>query len=379
MKSQTRPSARWGLLVLAALVLAGVLAWRLGGGASSEGATSAQRGPPPVLVEIAEVSRGAVADTIEVVGSTRARQSITVVPAVSGRVSEILFEAGQTVKAGQPLVRLESALEEANLAEARATLADAQAQLDRARQLIASRAVAQARLDEVQSAFNAQRARVAAVERRLADRVVVAPFSGIVGLSEVDVGARVTEGSVITRLDDLSSVELEFQVPELFFGKVMRGQVVEASAPGQRDAAQSVRGTVSAVDTRVDPTSRAFRVRADLPNAEYAVPAGLFMSARIRIAERPDALLIPEQAVVAEARSTYVWRIRDGRAERVDLLLGVRHYGEVEVVEGLALGDVVVIGGLQRLRAGATVMVKDGGTGKGAEKGAIAAKGEAKG
>lgn len=375
MKSQTRPSARWGLLVLAALVLAGVLAWRLGGGAPSEGATSAQRGSPPVLVEVAEARIGAVADTIEVVGTTRARQSIAVVPAVSGRVSEILFEAGQIVEAGQPLVRLESALEEANLAEARATLADARTQLDRARQLIASRAVAQARLDELQSAFNAQRARVAAVERRLADRVVVAPFAGIVGLTEVDVGARVEEGSVITRLDDLSSVELAFQVPEVFFGKVTRGQVVEASSPGQRDTTQTIRGTVSAVDTRVDPTSRAFRVRADLPNEEYAVPAGLFMAARIRIAERPDAVLIPEQAVVAEARSTYAWRIRDGLAERAELQLGVRSYGEVEVVEGLSLGDVVVIGGLQRLRAGSVVTVKGGGD----QKGAIAAKGESNG
>lgn len=352
MKRQARPSARWGILVLAVLVLAGLAVWQLGGTAPEQSA--AARTPPPVLVEIAEIRRGAVADTIEVVGTTRARQSINVVPAVSGRVSEILFESGQFVKAGQKLVRLESALEEANLAEARAGLADARNQLDRARQLVASRSVAPARVDELQSAYNAQLARVAAAERRLSDRVVVAPFSGVVGLSDVDVGARVSEGSTITRLDDLSSIELEFQVPEVFFGKVARGQVVDASSTGS----QPVRGIVAAVDTRVDPASRAFRVRADLQNEEAAVPAGLFMAAKIRIAERPDALLIPEQAVVAEARSTYAWRIRDGRAERADLRLGVRRYGEAEVLDGLSAGDMVVVGGLQRLRPGSAIIVK---------------------
>lgn len=358
VKRQARPSARWGVVVLAVLGLAGLAVWWLG---NASPAPSAVRTPPPVLVEIAEIRRGAVADTIEVVGTTRARQSINVVPAVSGRVSEILFEPGQSVKAGQALVRLESALEEANLAEARAGLADARNQLDRAQQLFASRSVAQARVDELQSAYNAQRARVAAAERRLADRVVLAPFSGIVGLSDVDVGARVSEGSTIARLDDLSSVELEFQVPEVFFGKVARGQVVEASSTG----AQPVSGLVSAVDTRIDPASRSFKVRADLRNEDEAVPAGLFMAARIRIAERPDALLIPEQAVVAEARSTFAWRIRDGYAERVDLRLGVRRYGEVEVVDGLSAGDIVAVGGLQRLRAGAAITVKGKGEAKG--------------
>ncbi len=338
--------------------LAGGAWWLLAGpGLGSAGLPDAgQGGDRSIAVEIASVRVGEVDQVIEAVGTTRARQSVEIRANDAGRIAAILFETGQRVEAGQPLVRLDSEIEAANLAEARALLDDARGQLDRARQLVANRTVAQARVEELEAAFLAGRARVAAAERRLADREVTAPFGGVVGLREVDAGARITDETVLTRLDDLSVVDLEFQVPEVVFGRIRQGLPVAAASaafPGR-----SFEGTVTAIDTRIDPVTRAFRVRALLPNPDGTLPAGLFMIARITLESRPDALLIPEQSVLTEGRSIYVYRIRDERAERVEIQVGLRRVGEVEVIDGLQAGDRVVIGGLQRLRSGVSVRIQ---------------------
>lgn len=349
---------RQGLLLLvAAVITAGGWWWWSTSSSDAPSATTGApaAGPRAVPVRTTEVRRGTIEDSFEAVGTTRSRQSVDIISTVSGRVAAIEFAAGDVVRKGQPLVRLDSSLEEANLAEARALAADARSQLDRARQLVATRAVAQARVDELQAAFSAAQARLAAAERRLTDRVVVAPFGGVVGLREIDVGARITDDTVLTRLDDLSSLELEFQVPEVFFGQVSPGQGVEAvsaALPGARFA-----GTIVARDTHIDPVARAFRVRADLPNPDHALPPGLFMTATVTLARRDDAIIIPEQAILAEGRTTYVYRVTDGKAERVEVRLGLRRVGEVEVVDGLEAGDVIVTEGLQRLRPGVPVKV----------------------
>lgn len=345
-------------LIIAVVALAGGGAWWFFVGATESGPPQAGPKPQPVLVDAVPVRVGEVAEAIEAVGTTRARQSVDLRSTVTGRVAEIRFLTGQRVPAGQPLVRLDSAIEEANLAEARALRDDAGSQLERARQLVASRAVSPARVDELEAQHRVAQARLAVAERRLAERVVVAPFDGVVGLREVDVGARVTADTVLTRLDDLSVVELEFQVPELFFGRVRRGQSVEAISAALPDG--RFKGTVSTIDTRIDPASRVFRVRAELPNPDGLLPGGLFMVAQVILAARSDVLIIPEQAVVPEGRSTYVFRIKDGRAERVEVRLGLRRVGEVEVAAGLALGDMVAVSGLQRLRDGAAVRLSGG-------------------
>lgn len=351
------------VLVLVAVAVGGWWWWSAANAPSPAGgppgaAGGPSGGPRAVSVVVAEARTDSISETIEAVGTTQARQSVDIVATVSGRVAEILFEAGQSVRRGDPLVRLESRLEEANLAEARALMNDARAQLERARQLVASRTVAQARVEELQASFSAAQARVTAAERRLADREVVAPFGGVVGLREISVGSRVSENTVLTRLEDLSALELEFQVPEVFFTRVTPGQPVEAMSavmPGT-----IFEGTVTARDVGIDPVSRAFRVRAELPNPDGTLPPGLFMAARLALSVREDALIIPEQAVIAEGRKTYVYRVVDGHAERIEVRLGLRRIGEVEVVEGLEPGDQVVTEGIQRLRPGAPVRVMGG-------------------
>lgn len=314
-----------------------------------------------ILVEVEEVRLGTIADDIEAIGTLLASQSVEITAKSAGQVEQILFHAGQRVERGDVLVRLDSNIETADLDEAKALMEDARQQLQRARQLLATRAVAQARVDELETAFAAARARVAAAEQRLADRVVTAPFAGIVGIREVDPGARVTDDTVLTTLDDVAEMALEVRIPEVFFGAVRRGQEVRAATAAFPN--EEFAGAIAVIDSRIDPVARSFRARATLPNSDGRLVPGLFMVARITLAERPDAILIPEQAVVAEGGATYVYRVRDDRAQRVPVTLGLRRIGEVEVISGLAPGDIVVTAGLQRLRDGQPVRVRSAGTG----------------
>ncbi len=325
-------------------------------GGAGDAAGGARRGGGATLVEASPARLGVVAQEIETVGTLLARQSVEITSKASGQVEAVLFEAGRRVAAGDPLVRLDAAIERANLAEAKALRDDAKGQFERARQLVASRAVTEARLDELRAALAVAEARVEAAETRLADRVVRAPFAGVVGLAEVDVGARVNDDKVLTRLDDTAVVDLEARIMEPFFGLIRRGQ--PATATGAAFPGETFRGEVAAIDTRVDPVARSFRVRVALPNPDGRLVPGLFMVGRITVDERADAVLVPEEAVVPEGRQTIVFRVRDGIAERVSVTLGQRRVGEVEVLEGLSAGDLVVTAGVQRVRDGRPVEVR---------------------
>lgn len=345
------------LLIIVCLIGLGGAAWWFGLRGEAEETTGANAGrvAQETPVEVALVRTGEVRETIEALGTARARQSIELVPNATGRVVEILFETGETVEAGQPLLRLDDSIERANLEEARAVMEDPRRQLERARQLLVGGNVSQARVDELEKTYTAALARYRVARQRLEERVVTAPFTGVVGFREVDVGARLSETTVITRLEDISLMELQFQVPEVFFSRIRTGQSVQAvssALPGQ-----VFTGEIAAVDYRIDEVSRAFQVRATLPNPDGAIPAGLFMLVRIVIETRADALLVPEEAIVPENGRTYVFRIEDGKARRVSVQTGQRRDGEVEVIRGLAPGDMIVTAGVQRLRDGAFVRI----------------------
>jgi membrane fusion protein (multidrug efflux system) len=319
-----------------------------------EAAAAVGRGPSAVPVEVAAAAAGTMRERIEAVGTTLARQAVDVVALSGGRVAEIDLRPGQQVEAGAVLVRLDDRMQQAAVAEARASLREAQLALERAQKLRANNTVAQATVDELQATFDGARARLDGAEKQLADRTVRAPFAGVVGMRRVDVGARVDDNTVLTTLDDLAELEVEFSVPEVYFGRVRGGQPVIATSaafPGR-----TFDGRIATIDTRIGEVSRAFRVRAVIPNPDLTLPAGMFMHVTVVLEERP-AVLIPEEAVLAEGDSTFVFTLKDARAERRQVRLGQREAGAVEVLDGLMAGDVVVESGLQRLRDGVAVEV----------------------
>lgn len=314
------------------------------------------RGPKAVPVMVVTAALGTVRERIEAVGTTMARQALSVIPLASGRVVEIAFSPGDRVDRGATLVRLDDETERAAVAEARATLRAAELALERARKLLLRNHVSQATVEQLEASHLGAKARLDRAEKQLAERTVKAPFAGIVGMRRVDVGARVDDDMVLTTLDDLDEVEIEFNVPEIYFGRVKIGDAVTATAsafPGR-----AFNGRVAEIDSRIGEISRAFRVRAAMPNPDLALPAGMFTRVEVVLGER-SAVLIPEESVLAEGNRTYVFTIKDARAKRREVRLGQREAGSVEVLQGLGVGDVVVQRGVQRLRDGSVVRIAD--------------------
>ncbi|WP_041794021.1 efflux RND transporter periplasmic adaptor subunit [Pararhodospirillum photometricum] len=339
-------------LLMVAAVGGGMVGWNTVGPAAPPGGSKAPGAP---LVQVVSVARQPVQDLIEAVGTTRAQAAIDIRPLGSGRLVEVAFSPGAAVAAGAVLARLDDETERADLREAEATVVQATQALDRARRLRATQALAQVSLDDAQARAQAAQAGVERARKALAERVIRAPFAGVVGFRELDEGARVSAGDLLTTLDDLSVVEITFAVPERHYGLLRVDQRVEATTPAF--PGRVFAGTVMHIDTRVGETSRAFRVRASLPNPERLLPAGLSVNVSVEVAAR-EALMVPEGAVIAEAGGGAVYVLDGDRVRRRSVRLGLRRAETVEIVEGLSAGDTVVAQGLQRLRDGSAVRLR---------------------
>jgi membrane fusion protein (multidrug efflux system) len=321
--------------------------------------TQQQRGAGggPVGVVVSPVRMATVVDRAESVGTVRARDAVTVTTKVTGIVSAIRFQEGQRVREGEVLVDLDAAALRAELDQARAALDDARSQLARGRQLQAGTSIAAQRLDTLEALSRQAEGRMRAAQARLEELRVTAPFGGRVGLRQVSVGALVQPGTAVTTLDDISRVRVEFAVPEIFVSRVREGSgvVARAGAFGER----RFQGRVAVVDTRIDTATRTIRVISEFDNPDEALKPGLFMTVEVEMERRDNALLVAEEALDPIGDRSYVYVVRDDRARRVEVRLGQRLPGEVEVVSGLRVGEVVVVRGIQRLRNDAPVRVTE--------------------
>lgn len=335
---------------------------RLNASREQPGANRGERSQPAVAVETAAAEARTLSSTVEAVGTSLALQSIEMVALASGRVKEIAFDPGQKVAAGDVLVMLDEEIERADLNQAEASLREATFALERAVTLRQQNAVSQAALDEAESRKATAEAELDRARRRLADRTVSAPFDGIVGMRQVDAGARIDDSTVITTLDDLSEIRIEFSVSETLYSNIAVGQMVVATAAAYPD--RRFEGKVSSIDSRVDPAGRSFKVRATLPNDDLALPAGMYMHVTLELASRV-AVVVPETAIVPVGGKSYVYLVSDGVAEQREVSLGARQPGTVEVAQGVEAGDIVVVSGTQSLRPGApvTVVARAGGAG----------------
>jgi len=336
------------LAVLGGLAYGGYAYWQATLGEAD--AAQGEDGPRAVTVELAVAETRVMQTTVEAVGTTRARRSVEIVPEADGRLVALDIAPGNRVAQGDVLARLDDTIQRADLTEAEAMLKERTDTLARLRQLRETSAVARATVDEAVARVAEAQARVERARRRLDDRVITAPFDGVVGLTNYDVGARVSEGEVLARLDDLSEVEVEFGLPETVFAQVARGQSVRARAAAFPD--RRFEGRVASVDSRIDPVSRSFLVRALIPNPDSTLPAGMFLSLTL-VLDEADRVVVPEEAIVFQAAQTYVFVDEDGRAARRTVETGQRRDGVIAITSGLAVGDAVVVRGLGRVRDGA--------------------------
>lgn len=304
----------------------------------------------PVLVT--EAAPRPFDDEIEALGSTRAAESVNVTSRVSNVITAIRFREGQSVTAGEVLVELENSEARASLAAAESALVESRSQHRRARELLRTQAVSQSQVEELEARMLANEAAVAAARARMQDHLITAPFGGVVGLRRVSMGTLVTPGTVITTLDDVSTVLLDFEVPETYLSAVAVGQTLRARTaayPGQ-----PFEGVIETVDSRVDPVTRAVTVRARLPNDENLLLPGMFMTVRV-LRETAELMLVPEQALVPIQNRQYLYLVVDGRVEARTVEIGRRVPGMVEIVSGIEAGDIVIVEGTQRVREGAAV------------------------
>lgn len=336
----------------------GFVALALGacGGAETGGGPGGPGGRPvPVVVVPAE--RQPWSDSIQALGTARANESVTITAKVTETVVRVNFEDGQEVSAGAVLVDLSGRAETAALAEAQAAYDEASRLYQRQLELSKQRTVSEAVLDQQRAARDTAQARVEAIRARLGDRVITAPFAGVLGFRAVSPGTLVTPGTVITTLDDLDPIKVDFTLPERFLSALAVDQTINAHTaawPGEDFA-----GRVTSIDSRIDPVTRAVTVRAEVPNAERRLKPGMLMTLSVSANER-DALVIPEIAVQAIRDRNFVFRAGDdGKAQQVFVTLGARRAGQVEVLDGLAPGDRIVTEGLVRVRPGVALRLRD--------------------
>ena len=320
-------------------------------------AEQAYAGGGVMPVEVAEVTTATFSDTIEAIGTARANESVTISAQVSQIIGRIAFDSGDQVTAGQVLVEQAVGEELAALNEARATEREARQEQERYQDL-ANRGIAPAqRTQETQAALERATARVRAVEARLANRIIRAPFDGVVGLRNVSAGELVGPGDVIATLDDVSRIKLDFTVPERFLSVLSAGQQIAA----QSDAfpGETFEGVITNVNSRVDPVTRAVTVRAEIANEDRRLLPGMLLTIVVRrdTRERPA---IPETAVMRRAEQAFVFVVPEGDnpvLEARNVELGVRTGSMIEVLSGLEPGELVVSEGTHRVRAGAPVDV----------------------
>jgi membrane fusion protein (multidrug efflux system) len=343
------------LVLLGGLASGGYFVYRNHVGTAAEETAATAREQRPVPVEVIVAEEADIARSVEAVGTTRALQSVDIVPLASGRIESLSIVPGKEIEQGTVIATLDDEIERATLAETEAALQEKSRALERAQTLVSSNTMSQATLEQLRSEHAIAQAAVDRARRRLADRTVRAPFRGVLGLTSVDLGARVDDETVLTTIDDLSEVEIQFSLPEMVYGQVRIGQEVQAGAAAFSD--RTFVGDVVAIDSRIDATSRAFRARARLPNPERLLPAGMFVHLVLELDAR-RGVTVPEEAIAVEGGASFVFVVADGKAERRRVTLGKRTVGRVEIAGGVAVGDQVVVAGIQSLRDGSAVDVR---------------------
>jgi membrane fusion protein (multidrug efflux system) len=341
-------------LSLAAILLVGGAAVFYLTRSGPDSAAAAPNAPdtPATLVVVEPVATRMFTDVIEALGTSTANESVTLTAKLTDTVSKVSFGDGDFVEAGQVLVELTNQEQTAVLAEEKANLDDARRQLERIEDLVKRNSVPVSQADEARARYAASRARYDAVVARLDDRLIRAPFAGVLGFRRVSPGTLVTPGTPITTIDDVSIIKLDFTVPEVYLSALSPGQQVKARSPAFPN--ETFEGELKTIGSRVDPVTRSVVARAHIDNPERRLRPGMLLTVQVT-RTATSALAVREAALQQVASRTFVYVAKDGRATQRDVTTGQRQPGFVEIKDGLALGEPVVTEGLIKLRNGAPI------------------------
>jgi membrane fusion protein (multidrug efflux system) len=307
---------------------------------------------PPVPVTVFKLEPTIFQSRINALGTLRAWESVDITSSVSETIVSLHFEDGDRVERGQLLAALQQDEEQASLREQEEVLAEQVREVARLEDLASRNQVALTELDQRRTLAAIARNKIAQMKARIEDRTIHAPFSGQLGLRQVSPGALVTPGQVIATLDDNSRMRLDFTVPAVSLQFLHPGQKIEANSAAYN---RRFSGVLSAIDSRVDPVSRSLTARATFHNDEGLLKPGLLMTVVLLGKERMT-LVVPEEALVSRASEHFIWRLEGDQAQRIQVAIGGRKPGWVEVTGGLAADDQVVRDGVARLRGTAATI-----------------------
>jgi len=351
---------KYALIAVVGVCVASGVAWWAQRPASVDQAAAAAPagGGKAPAVEVAKVTSITLVDETQSVGSLRSMQGVMLRPEVAGRVSKILFNDGQRVRKGQLLVQFDDQLQAAQVSQAKAEMSIAAANHKRNQELVAQNFISKRSLDESAAALEVAQAKLDLAVATLQRLKIVAPFDGVTGLRQVNVGDYLKDGTDVVNIEDIDAVLVDFRLPERFQAKVRPGQKAQLTVdalPGRPFAA-----IVQAVDPLIDANGRSVGVRGCIDNRQQQLRPGMFARVNAVFGSRPSALVIPEEAIVPQGGRTFVVKVVPGEkpdtlvSQRVPVKAGLRQPGKVEILEGLELDDTVVIAGHQRLQKDGT-------------------------
>jgi membrane fusion protein (multidrug efflux system) len=327
---------------------------------ASQGAASASAAGKPPTVEVARVELTRLTDDTQAVGSLRSRRGVVLRPELSGRITRLNFTDGQRVRKGQLLVQFDDQLPLAQVQQSQAELSIAQANQKRNQELVAQNFISQRSLDESAANLQVAQAKLALAKASAARLKIVAPFDGIAGIRQVNVGDYLKDGADIVNIEDIEAIYVDFRLPERFQSKIRRGQtaLLDIDAlPGRKYTAQ-----IQAIDPLIDANGRSVGIRGCIDNRHLQLRPGMFARVNAVFGVRDNARVIPEEAIVPQGGRQYVIKLLDGpngqgkTTRRVEVKVGLRSPGRVEILEGLEAGETVVTTGQQKVQRDGTVV-----------------------
>jgi membrane fusion protein (multidrug efflux system) len=328
--------------------------------ASSPAAGTGAEAGKPVTVEAAKVELARLSDDTQAVGSLRSRRGVVLRPEVSGRITQLNFTDGQRVRKGQVLVQFDDQLPLAQVQQSQAELSIARANQKRNQELVAQNFISQRSLDESAANLQVAEAKLSLAKATAARLKIVAPFDGIAGIRLVNVGDYLKDGADIVNIEDIEAIFVDFRLPERFQNKVRRGQTARLdidALPGRSYTAQ-----IQAIDPLIDANGRSIGIRGCIDNRQLQLRPGMFARVNAVFGVRENARVIPEEAIVPQGGRQFVIKLLEGpnaqtrTTNRVEVKVGLRSPGKVEILEGLEAGDTVVATGQQRVQRDGTVV-----------------------
>ena len=318
---------------------------------------------PPQTISAAKVEAKTWTPSIGAIGTAKAANGVELAFEIAGIVSEIKFKANQEVRQGEVLVQLDDTIERADIQDVQAAVKTAESSFERARTLSTRGYGTEANLDQASALLAAARSRLARIQATIEQKALKAPFSGVIGIPRIDVGQYLQPGTVIASFQDLSSMKVDFTVPEQRASEIKLGQEVRV---GTTEGNLPFKGRVTGKDPRVDPKTRLVAVQAIVENnKDGAILPGQFLHVEAVLPEQPNVMTVPQTAVIASLYGDYVYTIdeeqRDGKAiqvaKQVFVKTGRRRGGALEIVSGVNAGQQVVASGQNKLQSGAAVKI----------------------